>query len=213
MHLVCTLLIIFDFKDISTSSAYLLKDSWEPLFLTPWDKKNYSRMEQEPNPNREPELSEPLFPLSFLFIFVCSKKAGKTTKMFCPYRTPKIPGKEGKKHSKRQGILPGEKKHKSIPYRVNGHGGFRSQSAADPLWWPPQNPWKADRRYCDSISKHANPASTFELSQCRRCKGSLPGTRRDFGCPPAVCPPERPRPFTHYTEKVYQINSKTISVR
>ena len=22
-----------------------------------------------------------------------------------------------------------------------------------------------------------------------------------FGCPPAVCPPERPRPFTHYRQK------------
>ena len=29
-------------------------------------------------------------------------------------------------------------------------------------------------------------------------KEGLPGPRRGFGCPPAVCPPERPRPFTHY---------------
>ena len=29
--------------------------------------------------------------------------------------------------------------------------------------------------------------------------GGLPGPRRgSFGCPPAVCPPKRPRPFAHY---------------
>ena len=30
------------------------------------------------------------------------------------------------------------------------------------------------------ISQHANPASTFELSQCRHCKQGLPGPRRGF---------------------------------
>ena len=34
----------------------------------------------------------------------------------------------------------------------------------------------------DSISKNANPASTFALSQCKRCKGGQPGPRRRFGC-------------------------------
>ena len=34
----------------------------------------------------------------------------------------------------------------------------------------PQNPWRADGGYCESISQNANPASTFELSQCRHCK-------------------------------------------
>ena len=41
----------------------------------------------------------------------------------------------------------------------NGRGGFGSQTAADPLWWPPQSLWKADCGYCDSISQNANPAA------------------------------------------------------
>ena len=90
-------------------------------------------------------------------------------------------------------------------YRAKERGGFGSQTAADPLWWPPQNPWKADRGYCDSISKNAQPASVFELSQCRPCKGGLPGPRRGLGCPPAVCSPERPHPFTHYRENSSKI--------
>ena len=83
--------------------------------------------------------------------------------------------------------------------RAHGRGGFGSQTAADPLWWPPQSPWKADLKCFDSISQNANPASTFELSQCLRCKEGLPGPRKAFGCPPAVCPPRRPRPFAHYS--------------
>ena len=79
-------------------------------------------------------------------------------------------------------------------HRANGRGGFASQTAAHP-------PRRPASKYCDSVSQNANPASTFELSQCKRCKGGLPGPRRGFWCPPAVCPPERPRPFTHYREK------------
>ena len=40
--------------------------------------------------------------------------------------------------------------------------------------------------------KIAKPASTFEL-----------GRGQAFGCPPAVCSPERPRPFTHYRSQVW----------
>ena len=72
---------------------------------------------------------------------------------------------------------------RNLLYRANGCGGFGSQTAADPLWWPSQSPWKADRGYCDSISQNANPASTFELSQCQPCKEGLPGPRRGFGMP------------------------------
>ena len=42
----------------------------------------------------------------------------------------------------------------------------------------PAEPLKADRGWRDTISKNANPASTFEISQCRHCKGRLPGPRR-----------------------------------
>ena len=38
-----------------------------------------------------------------------------------------------------------------ILYRANGRGGFGSQTAADTLWCPPQNPWQADRGYCDEM--------------------------------------------------------------
>ena len=65
-------------------------------------------------------------------------------------------------------------------YRGNGRGGFGSQTAADP---PPATlgePWKADCRYCDSISQNANPASTFELSQLWHCKERLLEPRKGF---------------------------------
>ena len=34
--------------------------------------------------------------------------------------------------------------------------------------------------YCDSISQHTNPASTFELSQCWHCKERLLEPRKGF---------------------------------
>ena len=77
-----------------------------------------------------------------------------------------------------------------ILYRANGRGGFGSQTAADPLWWPPQSPWKEDRGYCDSISQNANPASAFELSQFRHCKEGLPGPRRGFWVPSVSLSPK-----------------------
>ena len=61
--------------------------------------------------------------------------------------------------------------------------GLGRKLLLNPLCWPLQNPWKADRGYCDGISKNAKPASTFELSQCRRSKGGLPGPRRGFSVP------------------------------
>ena len=35
--------------------------------------------------------------------------------------------------------------------------------------------------------------------QCQR--GAAWAEEEAFGCPPAVCPPKRPRPFAHYSEK------------
>ena len=64
--------------------------------------------------------------------------------------------------------------------RANGRRGFGSQTADDP---PPATlgePWKADCGCCDSFSQSTNPASTFELSQCRHCEERLPGPRRGF---------------------------------
>ena len=59
----------------------------------------------------------PVYPsLSFLSLFF-RKKAGKTTKktrIFYPYRTPKIPGKEGKNARKNKEILA-RRKNKEIP--------------------------------------------------------------------------------------------------
>ena len=48
----------------------------------------------------------------------------------------------------------------------------------------------ADRGYCDSISQNANPASTFELSQCRHRKEGLPGPRRGFLVPSGSLSPK-----------------------
>ena len=64
----------------------------------------------------------------------------------------------------------------------------------------PRKPGKADCGYCDGISQNTIPASTlkFELSQCWHSKERLLGPRKRFGSPPAVCPPERPRPFARY---------------
>ena len=44
----------------------------------------------------------------------------------------------------------------------------------------PQKTPEKQSAYCHSISKNANPASTFELSQCWRCKGGLTGPRGGF---------------------------------
>ena len=85
-------------------------------------------------------------------------------------------------------------------YRANGRGGFGSQIAADPPLATPDKSWKADCGYCDSFSQNANPASTFDLSQCRHCKERLPGPRKGFWvASSSPSPPKRPRPFTHYS--------------
>ena len=80
--------------------------------------------------------------------------------------------------------------------RANGRGGFGSQTAAAPRK-PPES---RDCGHCDGISLNANTASTFELSQCQHCKGGVGclGRGEVFGRFPAISPPERPRPFTHY---------------
>ena len=45
----------------------------------------------------------------------------------------------------------------------------------------PRKSLKADRRCCDGVSQNANPASTFELSQCRHCKERHLGQGEAFG--------------------------------
>ena len=68
-------------------------------------------------------------------------------------------------------------------HRANGRGGFGSQTAADPPLGTPGNPRKADCGYGDGISQklqNANPARTFELSQCRHCKERQPEPRKGF---------------------------------
>ena len=52
--------------------------------------------------------------LSFLslFFFEKARKPTKKTRIFYPYRTPKIPGKEGKNAQKNKEILAGEKNKK-----------------------------------------------------------------------------------------------------
>ena len=64
--------------------------------------------------------------------------------------------------------------------RANGRGGFGSQTAADPSLATPENRCKAGCGYCDSSSPNADPASTFQLSQCRHCKERLTRPRKGF---------------------------------
>ena len=86
-------------------------------------------------------------------------------------------------------------------YRANGCGGFGLQTAADPHWWPPQSPWKADLGYCDSISQMLSlqtPSSSLNAGTGKR--GCL-GRGEAFGWPAAICPPKRLRPFAYYRVK------------
>ena len=82
---------------------------------------------------------------------------------------------------------------------------WTQRTAADPLQGPPENPRKADRGYCGSISQKAHLASPFELSGT--AQRGCPGQGKAFGWPLAVCPPERPRPFTHYRKNWFNRNS------
>ena len=75
-------------------------------------------------------------------------------------------------------------------YRANGRGGFGSQTAADPLWWPSQSPWK--QTVGTVTASHKMLTLQALLSSLNAGRGGA------FGCPPAVCPPKRPRPFAHY---------------
>ena len=88
------------------------------------------------------------------------------------------------------GLSPCWRPHCNFLDRANGRGGSGSQAAAD----PPSDL----RRTLKSRLWDTNPASTFKLSQCWHCKVRLPGPRRALGSPPAICSPERPRPFTRY---------------
>ena len=38
------------------------------------------------------------------------------------------------------------------------------------------------------------------------------GRGQAFGCPPAVCPPKRPRPFAHYKEKKKKAQSRKCAI-
>ena len=47
--------------------------------------------------------------LPFLVFWKTARKTTKKTRIFCPYRAPKIPGKEGKNAQKNKEILAGKK--------------------------------------------------------------------------------------------------------
>ena len=68
------------------------------------------------------------------------------------------------------------------------------------LLTPSGDPRRAPEKQIVGDSQNANPASTFELSQCQHCKGGLPGPRRGFWVPSSSLSPKRPRPFAHYRE-------------
>ena len=92
--------------------------------------------------------------------------------------------------------------------RANGRGGFGSQTAAD----PPPPPTLRDQtvgNYCGSISQNANPASTFQLSHCGRCKERLPGPRNGFLGDLRQSVPQNGRVHIHTTNKKIAIADKS----
>ena len=71
-----------------------------------------------PEPKSEKKKTQGFPTLSFLSLFFLKKKARKThqkNKDFYPYRTPKIPGKEGKNARKNKEVLAEEQKNKEFP--------------------------------------------------------------------------------------------------
>ena len=82
--------------------------------------------------------------------------------------------------------------------RANGRGGFGSQTAAD----PPGDPGESSEKQTVGTvtASHrmlALQALSSSLNAGTAKRGCL-GRGEAFQSPPAVCPPERPRPFARY---------------
>ena len=92
-------------------------------------------------------------------------------------------------------------------YRANGRGGFGSQTAADPSGDPHRTPElkKKEKQTVGTVTAFHNMLTLQALPSSLNAgtaKGGCLGRGEAFGCPLAVCPPERPRPCTHYTVTV-----------
>ena len=73
--------------------------------------------------------------------------------------------------------------------RANGRGGFRSQTAADPLWGTPEkSPASHKMLTLQTFSSPLNAGTAM--------RGCL-GRGKALGRPPAVCPPKRPKCFVN----------------
>ena len=83
-------------------------------------------------------------------------------------------------------------------HRANGRRGFGSQTAADTLSWPRRTPEKQTAGTVTVSQKMLTLQALPSSLNAGAAKGGCLGQGEAFGCPVAVCPPERPRPFTHY---------------
>ena len=81
--------------------------------------------------------------------------------------------------------------------RANGRGGFGSQTAADLLWWPRRTPEKQTLGTVTASHKMLTLHALSSSLNAGTAKRGCLGRGEAFGCPPAVCPPNRPRPFAH----------------
>ena len=141
-------------------------------------------MTKEPNRNREPEPSEPS--LSFLSLFFGKRqgKPPKKTRIFYPYRTPKIPGAEGKKRSKNKEILAGGKKGNPKKQGKEGQGFF-PKPKAEP---EPPEPFSRNRNRNQNRPFLLNCTENKERPFLQRNRRNRkPGTAR------TVPPPNRNR--------------------
>ena len=99
-------------------------------------------------------------------------------------------------------------------YRANGRGGFGSQTAADLLWCSRRNP---EKQTVGTVTASQKVLSLQALSSSLNAGtgkgGGCLGRGEAFGCPPAVCPPERPRPFTQCRSNSVSFNQfQSISI-
>ena len=93
-------------------------------------------------------------------------------------------------------------------HRANGRGGFGSQTAADPPLATPRQPEKQTVGAVTASHKMLSlQALSSSLNASTAKRGSL-SRGKAFEWPLAVCPPKRPRPFTHYREKLNRGVSK-----
>ena len=80
-------------------------------------------------------------------------------------------------------------------YRANGRGGFGSQTAADPLRNPRRAPEKQTVGTGTASHKMLSLQAVSSSLNAGTAKRGCLGRGEAFGCPLAVCPPKRPRPF------------------